>query len=93
MAENEKWAVNIAFVGDKELVMDIIKQVEYLEEQGHLNDCTTIQGPFESLQGMLKDRIKNLGLITKEPNQRALDRDPQQSLGTNNIISEDQPKE
>lgn len=65
MAEEEKWAANIAFVGSKEKVKAILKMVDELEEQGHIEDYTGIEGPYDSLQLMLKRRVENLVLGAK----------------------------
>ncbi|SMF22312.1 hypothetical protein [Pseudogulbenkiania subflava] len=62
MSKEEKWAANIAFVGSKEKVKEILKMIEKLEEQGELEDYTGIEGPYDSLQLMLKRRNENLAL-------------------------------
>lgn len=68
MPNKEKtWAVNMAFTGDKEQIQKFIKQVEKLEEQGHIKDFTMIDGPFDSLRAMLKSRTENLGLLVAPP--------------------------
>jgi hypothetical protein len=64
--EKKKWAANIAFVGDKDEVKSYIKILEEKEEQGKIEDLTLIEGPYDNLQKMIKDRKKNLGLISQQ---------------------------
>ena len=66
MSNDEKWAANIAFVGSKEKVKKILKIVEELEDNGDIEDYTGIEGPFDSLQLMLKRRVENLVVINSE---------------------------
>lgn len=71
MAEDKKfedqWATNIAFTGDEATVKMVIKFVENLEDEGKIKDFTRIDGPYESLQLMLKRRVENLGLGIESP--------------------------
>ncbi|HCE3205328.1 hypothetical protein P3633_22850 [Vibrio parahaemolyticus] len=62
MAEDEKWATNLAFVGNEQTVKKIIRKLNELEDSGEIEDLTGIEGPFESLQPMLKRRVENLAL-------------------------------
>ncbi|MBE0353187.1 MULTISPECIES: hypothetical protein [Pseudoalteromonas] len=62
MSDDEKWATNVAFVGNEETVKKILKKLNQLEESGEIEDLTGIEGPFESLQPMLKRRVENLAL-------------------------------
>ena len=66
MSDDDKkeqiWAANIAFVGDKSKVKALIKQFQQAEESGGISDFTQINGPFDRLQDLLKDRVKNLSL-------------------------------
>ena len=63
----EKWAANIAFTGDEATVKKVIKLVESLEEEGKVGDFTWIDGPYDSLQLMLKRRAENLALSIEPP--------------------------
>lgn len=65
MSGDEKWAANIAFVGSKEKVKKILEMVEELEDAGEIEDYTGIDGPYDSLQLMLKRRVENLSLEAK----------------------------
>lgn len=65
MSKDEKWAANIAFVGSKETVKKIIEMIEELEDNGEIEDYTGIEGPYDSLQLMLKRRVENLSLEAK----------------------------
>jgi|GEM_PF-3120589 len=65
MSSDEKWAANIAFVGSKEKVKQILEMVEELENAGEIEDYTGIEGPYDSLQLMLKRRVENLSLEAK----------------------------
>ncbi|WP_124616225.1 hypothetical protein [Burkholderia contaminans] len=71
MAEDKKpdnkWAANIAFTGDEATVKKVIKFVESLEGEGKVGDFTWIDGPYESLQLMLKRRVENLALGVESP--------------------------
>lgn len=60
MADIEKWAANVAFVGNKDTVKKILDIINELEESGELQDCTGIDGPYDSLQDLLKRRVDNL---------------------------------
>jgi hypothetical protein len=62
----EKWAANIAFVGDKETVKELLKMFSKLEEEGRIKDFNKIDGPYDSLQTMLKRRKENLALHMTE---------------------------
>ena len=62
MCEDEKWATNIAFVGNEKTVKKVLKKLNELEEKGEIEDLTGIEGPFDSLQVMLKRRAENLSL-------------------------------
>lgn len=62
MSDDEKWATNVAFVGSEETVKKILKKLSQLEESGEIEDLTGIEGPFDSLQPMLKRRVENLAL-------------------------------
>tara|TARA_B100000683_G_C12483860_1_gene552362 strand:- start:1077 stop:1292 length:216 start_codon:yes stop_codon:yes gene_type:complete len=66
MADKEKWAANIAFTGSEEAVKKVIDFVEELEENGEVEDYTEIDGPYESLQLMLKRRVENLALLSED---------------------------
>lgn len=66
MSGDEKWAANIAFVGNKEKVKKILEMVEQLEDAGEIEDYTGIEGPYDSLQLMLKRRVENLSLEAKD---------------------------
>lgn len=68
MSDEEKWAANVAFVGNKEAVREILKLVNSLEENGKINEVTSIDGPYESLQLMLKRRVENLSLEVSQNN-------------------------
>ncbi|MDP1977618.1 hypothetical protein [Undibacterium sp.] len=57
---DEKWAVNLAFVGNKETVKKVVKLVNEMEESGTIQDFNMIEGPFSKLQDLLKDRKQNL---------------------------------
>jgi len=64
--ENEKWAVNVAFVAKNERVAKkILKYLEEQEDAGEIEDSTGIDGPYDSLQLMLKRRSENLALDAK----------------------------
>ena len=60
MADIEKWAATVAFVGNKDTVKKILDIINGLEESGELQDCTGIDGPYDSLQDLLKRRVDNL---------------------------------
>lgn len=60
--EKKKWAANIAFTGDEDTVKKVLDFVEGLENEGRIGDYTGIDGPYESLQLMLKRRVENLAL-------------------------------
>lgn len=62
MTDKEKWATNVAFVGDEKTVKKILKKLGELEGGGEIQDLTGIEGPFDSLQLMLKRRVENLAL-------------------------------
>jgi hypothetical protein len=62
MSDEEKWAANVAFVGDEKTVKKILKKLSELEEKGEITDLTGIEGPFDSLQKLLKRRVDNLAL-------------------------------
>lgn len=67
MSDNEPWAANIAFTGSKSATKKILKMIDELEEDGEIKDVTGIEGPYESLQLMLKRRSENLKLTGSEP--------------------------
>ncbi|MHA7122286.1 hypothetical protein ACWV16_16480 [Achromobacter xylosoxidans] len=70
MAENnekKKWAANIAFTGDEDTVKKVLDFVERLEGEGKIGDYTGIDGPYDSLQLMLKRRVENLALGVEPP--------------------------
>jgi hypothetical protein len=74
MSNDEKWAANIAFTGSKENVKKILAMVEELEDKGEIEDYTEIDGPYDSLQQMLKRRVENLSLEAKgEPEPSRLE--------------------
>ncbi|MBK1820493.1 hypothetical protein [Burkholderia orbicola] len=58
----EKWAANIAFTGDEQTVKKVLNFLDGLENEGKIGDYTGINGPYESLQLMLKRRVENLAL-------------------------------
>jgi hypothetical protein len=60
--KERKWAANIAFVGDESKVKKLIEYFKEEEKNGGISDFTRIDGPYEKLQDMLKDRAKNLSL-------------------------------
>jgi hypothetical protein len=64
--DNEKWAANIAFVGNKKEVKQLLKMFQESEEGGHIQDLNLIEGPFDSLQLMLKKRKENLFLMAAD---------------------------
>ena len=75
MSNDEKWAANIAFTGSKENVKKILALVEELEDKGEIEDYTEIDGPYDSLQLMLKRRVENLSLEPKgEPDPLQLEK-------------------
>ncbi|EJD6080890.1 hypothetical protein M0L39_RS09835 [Providencia rettgeri] len=65
MSGDRKWAANIAFVGSKDKVKKILEMVEQLDDAGEIEDYTGIDGPYDSLQLMLKRRVENLSLQAK----------------------------
>ena len=72
--ENEKWAVNVAFVAKSEQVAKkILKYLEEQEDAGEIEDSTGIDGPYDSLQLMLKRRSENLALDAKTPSSTGED--------------------
>lgn len=60
--ENEPWAANIAFVGDEKTVQEVLEFIEEKEAEGKIKDVLTLDGPFDSMQLMLKRRKENLML-------------------------------
>lgn len=60
--ENESWAANIAFVGDEKTVQEVLEFIEEKEAAGKITDLLTLDGPFDSMQLMLKRRKENLML-------------------------------
>lgn len=80
MSDEEKWATNVAFVGNEATVKKILKKLGELEESGEIEDLTGIEGPFDSLQPMLKRRVENLALgISDEPAPTQIELTPQAS--------------
>jgi hypothetical protein len=62
VSNEEKWAVNVAFVCDEKTAKRVLKAISGLEEKGEITDLTGIEGPYNSLQIMLKRRLENLTL-------------------------------
>lgn len=60
--DEQKWAINLAFTGTKKEIKDLVRRLQDREEQGGIQDLNLIEGPYNSLQEMLKDRGKNLGI-------------------------------
>jgi hypothetical protein len=80
MSDDEKWATNVAFVGNEETVKKILKKLGQLEESGEIEDLTGIEGPFDSLQPMLKRRVENLALgVNEESTPAQIEVTPQAS--------------
>jgi uncharacterized protein YjgD (DUF1641 family) len=73
MTDSEKWAANVAFVGNKDTVKKILNMINELEESGELQDCTGIDGPFDSLQDLLKRRADNLMLESQADSEKKND--------------------
>lgn len=63
--QKESWAANIAFVSDEETVQEIYELLEKKESEGKIKDLLTMDGPYDSLQLMLKRRKENFRLETK----------------------------
>lgn len=81
MCEDEKWATNIAFVGNEKTVKKVIKKLNELEEKGEIEDLTGIEGPFDSLQVMLKRRVDNLSLVIIDDSEpKAIDTKTNKSI-------------
>lgn len=75
MSQNEKepWAANIAFVADEETFKQVIEFIEEKEAEGKIKDLLTLDGPYDSMQLMLKRRKENLMLEAR--NKIAEDKD------------------
>jgi hypothetical protein len=65
--KERKWAANIAFVGDESKVKALIRFFKEEEAKGGISDFTRIDGPYERLQDLLKDRVNNLSLSPPPP--------------------------
>lgn len=80
-----KWAANIAFTGKESTVKALIKLFQETEERGGISDFTQINGPFERLQDLLTDRVKNLSLPSAPQNINKLPETPDSSNSDLNI--------